>query len=115
MEVIIIQRVFKFMRLYVIIKGLCLEEVQVLSFGNSWEAAKMINKHWLTKEGIKYWKQYPNNQVKLSPKRWTISLVRQQQDRRRFQIIGSSNVSLLMTLTSYILIDYQWLNWLENK
>ena len=31
---VITQRVFKFMRLYVIIKGLCLEEVQVLSFGN---------------------------------------------------------------------------------
>ena len=68
MEVIIIQRVFKCMRLYVIIKGLRLEEVQVLSFGDSWEAAKMIKKHWLIKEGIKYWKQYPNNQVKLSPK-----------------------------------------------
>jgi hypothetical protein len=35
MEVIIIQRVFKCMRLYVIIKGLRLEEVQVLSFGDS--------------------------------------------------------------------------------
>ena len=31
---VITQRVFKFMRLYVIIKGLCLEEVQVLNFGN---------------------------------------------------------------------------------
>ena len=170
MEVIIIQRVFKFMRLYIIIKGLCLEEIQVFRFGNWWEAAKVIRRrqwyplqysclenpmdggawwaavhgvaksqtrlndftftfhyhalekemathssilawrisvteepvglpslwrhrvghdwrdiaaaakvikrHWLIKEEIKYWIQYPNNQVKLSSKRWAISLVR---------------------------------------